>query len=217
MHVDDWMYHRRFNDPERTLSPLKDGLAHWDSQMPSLDSITVSIYLSFEGLDLAVERQNIEDTLRDFVSVPKLKELKVITMKSADWWDAKLEPDSKRLLVHWTPSDARKPTLIDHPEPYVETCCECLDYFDCGSDDSSSHPGDDDGDDGNDSEKSDGSEESDGDFESDDERSGAANGSHVDADRGDDENAEHADRDSSEDSDGMSSGGEDTTPDSQTT
>ena len=71
-------------------------------------------------------------------------------------------------------------------------------------DNSSSHSGD-----GKDS------KESDGDLESDDERNGAGNGSHVDADAGDDENAEHAGQKSSEDSDEMGPDGDDTTRDSQ--
>lgn len=211
MHVGDWMNRHQFIHQQWTLSPLKDWLAHWDSQMPSLDSITVSIYLNLHGLDLAVERKNLEDTLRDFVSVPKLKELKVVGMDDAIYFEVYERGwNSKRLLVHWTPSDAREPTLIDCPQPYAETCCgEDLDALDGDSeipDDSSSYYGD-----GNDS------EESDGDFESDDEKSEAGNGSHVNADNGDDECAKHADRDASEDSDGMSSGGEDTTGDSQTT
>ena len=205
MHVGDWISRRRFNDPERTLSPLKDWLAHWDSQMPSLDSITVSIYLNFEGLDLAVERKNLEGTLRDFVSVPKLKELKVVAMNNAPHWlKDERHPNSKKLLVHWTPSDAGEPALIDCPQQYAETCCECVGPFDSDSDDSSGHSSDGDGDDGNDS------EESDGDFQSDDDRSGAGNGPHVDVDNGDDENAEHADQDSSEDSDETGSSGDDT-------
>ena len=158
-----------------------------------------------------MERKNLEDTLRDFVSVPKLKELKVVGMDDAIYFEVYERGwNSKRLLVHWTPSDAREPTLIDCPQPYAETCCsKYLDPWEGDSeipDDSSSYYGD-----GNDS------EESDGDFESDDEKSEAGNGSHVNADNGDDECAKHVDRDASEDSDGMSSGGEDTTPDSQTT
>lgn len=202
MHIGDWMNRHRWIDPQWTLSPLKDWLAHWDSRMPSLDSITVSIYLNLKGLDLAVERKNLEDTLRDFVSVPKLKELKVVTMDDANYWHVcKRGSNSKRLLVHWTPSGAREPTLIDCPQSYAETCCcEYLDPYSGDSDDPSSHSGD-----GNDS------EESDGDFESDDERSGGGNGSHVDADNGDDENAEHADQDSSEDSDETGSSDDDTT------
>ena len=129
MHVGGWVS-RRFNDPRWTLSPLKDWLAHWDSQMPNLDSLTVSIYLNFEGLDLAVERKNLEDILRDFVSVPKLKELKVVTTDKLHWVVHERGSNPKKLLVYWTPSDAREPTLIDRPQPYAETCCECLDPLD---------------------------------------------------------------------------------------
>lgn len=50
MHAGDWMYRHRLDDPEWTLSPLKDWLARQDLRMPNLDSITVRIYLSLGSL-----------------------------------------------------------------------------------------------------------------------------------------------------------------------
>ena len=63
MHAGDRMNRRWLNDPEWTLSPLKAWLAHWDCQMPSLDSIAVTIYLNIESLDLSVEGRKLVDTL----------------------------------------------------------------------------------------------------------------------------------------------------------
>ena len=129
--VNSWLKRRRLNDTEWTLGPFKDWLAHWDSQMPNLDSITVSIYLNFESFDLAGKGKIVEDIMRDFVCVPKLKELEVVAVEKAFHWRMNERgSNSKKLLVYWTPSDAREPTLINCEQPHAETCGECLDPMD---------------------------------------------------------------------------------------
>lgn len=226
MHAGNWMNCRVLDDPEWTLGPLKDWLAQQDLQMPNLDSITVRIYLSLESSESAGGQKKLEDALQDFVSAPKLRELRVITIDDAlDWRMSECGPDSKKLLVHWKPSGARELALIDPPQPYAETCCECLGPLDSStddlsndSDDSSSHFGDvndngnfnDDDDDENDS------EESDGDLESDDEKVGAGNGFQGDADYDDKEYEENVNEDANQDSDDLGSGGAGTTSDPKT-
>lgn len=122
MHTGDWMCRSELDDPEWSLSPLKDWFAGGSSQMPQLDSITVSIYLHLDSIEGTEGRKKLIEALEDFVSLPKLKQLKVITMDDALDWDTR-GPDSKKLLVHWTPGGTLGPKLID-PQPYVETCCE---------------------------------------------------------------------------------------------
>lgn len=149
MHAGDWMNQVWLDDlPQWDLNPLKGWLAHWDSQMPKLDSITVSIYLHLESTEKAEDRKKLEQALEDFVSLPKLKELKVITMDGASHWEGReLRPNSKKLKAHWTPGDAGKPTLIDSPQPYVETCCRGFpprsgsDFDDSSSDSDDSNGG----------------------------------------------------------------------------
>lgn len=83
MHAGDWMYRYWIDDPEWTLSPLRDWLAHQGLQMPNLDSIIVSIYLHLGSIKKDEEGKKLEMALNGFVSLPKLKTLKVITMNDA--------------------------------------------------------------------------------------------------------------------------------------
>ncbi|GAB7332603.1 hypothetical protein MBLNU13_g04372t2 [Cladosporium sp. NU13] len=215
----------------KLITPLLLGLenwfAYWNSRMPNLDIITVSIYLHLDSIESDGDREELEDALEDFVSVvPKLKELKVIMMDNAmDWNTIERGPTSKKLLVHWIPSGTLKPTLIDCPPRYVETCCQSLvrtSIFD--SIDLSSDSGDSIGDTHNSSNRSDHGDHSDHDDvddsnESDDgyksenngEGDDAGNGSHVDADNGDKEYEENGNEDANEDSAEMGSGGVDKT------
>lgn len=127
MHAGDWMSSLLDDDHKWTLSSLTEWFAHWSSQMPKLDSITVSIYLSFDSVKQDEECEKLEAALRKFVSLPKLMELKVITMNDGIDWRSERGPSSKSLLVHWTRNSAHKPTLIGFPPSYVEPCCKCLD------------------------------------------------------------------------------------------
>ena len=146
--------------------------------MPNLDSITVSIYLRLGSIEKADERKKLEKALEEFVSLPRLKTLKVITMNNAlSWSTSESGPSSKKLLYHWTPSAAQKATLIDSPESYVETCCKCLEFSDSDLDDFSGHSDNDnddnDGDQGNDSDDG-------GNFENSDEEDDDGNSSRGD-------------------------------------
>jgi hypothetical protein len=213
MHAGDWLNPLWLDEAQWTLSPLKGWLAHWDSQMPKLDSITVSIYLHLEDMDSSDARRMLEKALEDFVSVPMLRELRVITMDNDLNWQR--SDYSKKLLVHWTPSGARKPTLIDSPQAYVETCCECLARFNgdsharsSDSDDSSDNDHDD-GDDSNDG------EDGENDFESDEGNNDARNSSHGNLDNCDEKDTENEDQDTNGDSDERDSGDADATSDSE--
>jgi hypothetical protein len=201
MHAGDWMSRLWSNNPPWTLSSLGDWVAHWSAQMPKLDSITVSIYLSLDSAETNEEFEKLEEALGEFVSLPKLVELKVITMNDGIDWRTERGPSSKKLLVHWTPSVAHKPTFIRFPKSYVETCCECLKSSSSDSDHSSSHS-----DDGNDN---------DDDSESDDDNNDSGDGSHGDTHDCDEENAENEDEDDDEDSDETGCDGADTSRNSE--
>jgi hypothetical protein len=222
MHAGNWMSHLWRDDPQWSLNPLKDWFEHWSSQMPKLDSITVSIYLSIDRLGQAEERRKLEEALEEFVSLPRLKEIKVITMDNASHWEWRTRgPDSKKLLVHWTPSSVREPMLIDSPQPYVENCCECYVRHSSGD---SNVSGSDSGDSNRDFDDpsgnthgssrrpdhgNDNGNDSYDDFEGSDENNDAGNGSNGDMGNSDRDDAENVDEDSNEDSDDMGSGGTD--------
>jgi hypothetical protein len=141
MHVGGWMDFLMHDDLEWTLRPLKVRLLHLTSNMPKLDSITVSVYLWSDSIMNTDEIPKLERALEDFVSVPKLRELKVITMDNADGWDLERKRSSKKLLVQWTSSDARKPTVINSPIAYTDTCCGLFGESSSDSEDSSSEIG----------------------------------------------------------------------------
>ena len=196
MHAGNWMNRHWIDDPEWTLSPLRGWLAHQQSQMPNLDSITISIYLRLGSIEKAEERKKLEEALEDFVSLPKLRTLKVITMDNAiDWSTGDRGPSSKKLLYHWTSSDAHRPTLIDSPESYVETCCRRLgsssrDSEKSGSDFDDSRIHSDDGNDSEDQEGDDGNDGDDDDGSGDESDGDAGNGCHENTRNGDGEIAE---------------------------
>lgn len=105
------------------LHPFKDWLARFGSQLPDLDSITMRIYLRHDRVETAEDQMTVRTAIEDFVTSPKLMELKLITLNDAFCWDFERGSDSKKLLIHWTPRGTHKVTLIDPPKPYVETCC----------------------------------------------------------------------------------------------
>lgn len=242
MHAGDWINRLFFDDPDWSLWGLENWFAYWNSQMPNLDSMTVSIYLHLDSIESDVDRKELEDALEEFVDiVPKLRELKVIIMDNAmDWSTIERGPTSKKLLVHWTPSSACRPTLIDCPQRYAETCCQSLvrtsifDSIDSSSDSSDSssdsddsigdyynssrhsnqgdHSDHDDGDDSNESDDDDDDDKSKNNDGDDD----AGNGSRGDADYDDKEYEENANEDANQDSDDLGSGGAGTTIDPKT-
>ena len=214
MHVEDWMNPAMGDDLVWTLSPLKDWLTHWSAKMPKLDSINISIRLR----RYSVEKKKLRRALKEFVSLPKLMELKVITMGEGRMWSEKSEPNSKKLLVQWRSGAADSPRLIKPPKPYMETCCEFLSPLSFSSvnsssdsDDSSSDSDDSNDDDGDDGDNGIDSENSDDDSESDGENNGPGNDFHGDISNGDDEHVDNAVGDANEGSAEMGSGGADTT------
>jgi hypothetical protein len=88
-----------------------------------------ALYLKLYVGNCNVELDAFEEGLRSLVSLPKLKQLKIITCDDGTkCWDLSAR---KFVLVDWKSEENKAPTVITGPASvieYAESCCDGLDY-----------------------------------------------------------------------------------------